>query len=63
MCLYTQSQQKKSKLAALLVKIDNLESNLKVMSEKVVALEEKIQNIDSESKFFTSKTFKCDQCD
>ena len=52
-----------SELAALLVKVDNLESNLKVMSDKVVALEEKIQNIDSESKSSTSKTFKCDQCD
>ena len=63
-CAYSHTATKeKGELAALLVKVDNLENNLKFMSEKVVALEEKIQNIDSESKSSTSKTFKCDQCD
>ena len=55
--------KEKSDIAALLVKVDHLENNLKVMSEKLVALEEKIQNINSESKSSASTTLKCDQCD
>ena len=63
-CAYTHTvTTEQSDIGALLVKVDHLENNLKVMSDKVIALEEKIQNINSESKSSASITLKCYQCD
>ena len=49
--------KEKSDTAKLLSKVEHLEANIKVMSERVMALEEKLQNIDIESNPSRSQIF------
>ena len=63
-CFYKHTlSQEKSDVIELQNKVKDLEDTLKVMSKTIKVLEENIKILSTESKTFTSKPFKCDQCD